>query len=374
MSWQDRNYPDDDNPMRGYGKPGGDWQGVRPTFDNPFTWSLPLGRVAGILVRIHVIFLIFIVIKLLQSQFGGIGQTAATPIGFWIMFGLLSALFVVVLLHEFGHCIGCRWVGGEANEILMWPLGGLAYCRPPNHWLAHMITVVAGPMVNVVICLLAGTMLGLLTGRWLGVALPNPIFPLSGLYDASLTSWAHQLLYLINAVSFLLLLFNLLPIFPLDGGRIVQAWMWRSMGYQRSMRIAVRIGFIGAILLGVFGFIIVGMTPYGGLTLVMIALFGGITCWITHKQLAFTEEMMGFEDDDYALSLTYGDDNEAAEEQPAATTRRDHKAERLRQQEEEEAREVDRILDKIARTGIDSLTRSERRILDRYSERKRDSQ
>jgi Zn-dependent protease len=279
MSWQERNYPDDENPLRGYGRPGGDWQGLRPSFDNPLSWSLSLGRFAGIDVRVHIIFLIYIVIMLLRAGFGGIGESDGATVGFVIMLATLAILFVIVLVHEFGHCIGCRWTGGEANEILMWPLGGLAYCRPPNHWMAHMITVVAGPMVNLIICIFAGTMLGLLTGKWLGIAVPNPINPFGAFYDPTMTTWAHQGLYLINAISFLLLLFNLLPMFPLDGGRIVQAWLWRSMGYQRSMRIAVRIGFIGAILLGIFGFVIIGMTPYGGLMLVMIAIFGGMTCY-----------------------------------------------------------------------------------------------
>jgi stage IV sporulation protein FB len=369
MSWQERNYPDDENPLRGYGRPGGDWQGLRPSFDNPLSWSLSLGRFAGIDVRVHIIFLIYIVIMLLRAGFGGIGESDGATVGFVIMLATLAILFTIVLVHEFGHCIGCRWTGGEANEILMWPLGGLAYCRPPNHWMAHMITVVAGPMVNLIICIFAGTMLGLLTGKWLGIAVPNPINPFGAFYDPTMTTWAHQGLFLINAISFLLLLFNLLPMFPLDGGRIVQAWLWRSMGYQRSMRIAVRIGFIGAILLGIFGFVIIGMTPYGGLMLVMIAIFGGLTCYATHKQLAFTEEMMGFESDDYAISLAHGEEDE----KPAHPTRREKRNARRRQREEEEDREVDRILDKIAKNGMDSLTRNEKRLLHRHSERKRDS-
>lgn len=366
MSWQDRNYPDDENPMRGYGKPGGDWHGLRPSFDNPFSWSLSLGSVAGIVVRVHLIFLIYIVIMLLRAGFGGIGEGEGATVGFGIMLATLTVLFVVVLVHEFGHCIGCRWVGGEANEILMWPLGGLAYCRPPDHWKAHMITVVAGPMVNLIICFFAGTMLGVVTGQWLGIALPNPLNPFVAFYHPSMTTWAHQGLYLVNVISFLLLLFNLLPMFPLDGGRMVQAWLWRSMGYQRSMRLAVRTGFVGAILLGIFG-----LVTYH-LMIVLIAVFGGMTCWLTHKQMAYTEEMMGFESDDYALSLAYGDKEKEAEK-PAKPSWQERRAERQRQREEEEAREVDRILDKIANSGMNSLTRNEKRLLERYSERKRDS-
>ncbi|MCH7765652.1 MAG: M50 family metallopeptidase [Acidobacteria bacterium] len=56
-----------------------------------------------------------------------------------------AILFVVVLVHEFGHCFGARYTGGEADEILIWPLGGLAYASPPHNAKAHMITTVAGP-------------------------------------------------------------------------------------------------------------------------------------------------------------------------------------------------------------------------------------
>ena len=66
MSWEDRDYSRDNDPNRIFGRPGGDWQGVRPSLDNPMSWSLLLGRMAGISVRIHIIFLVFIIIELLK--------------------------------------------------------------------------------------------------------------------------------------------------------------------------------------------------------------------------------------------------------------------------------------------------------------------
>lgn len=367
MSWRDRDDEYGDDPMRGSGRPGGDWQGIRPSFDNPMSWALSLGRVAGIEVRVHIVFLIFIVVMLLSAAFTSPGAGAAAPSGFWIMFSILAILFGIVLLHEFGHCIGCRKSGGEANEILMWPLGGLAYCLPPNHWKAHLATAVGGPLVNVAICLAAAPMLGLATGQWLGVAIPNPFF-FDGLYThgAVLTNWPLIILYLINAISLLLLLFNLLPIFPLDGGRIVQAVLWPRYGYVASMRFAVRTGFVGAVLLGVIGLVMSLSGARGGIMLVLIAVFGGFTCWQTHRQLAFTEEMLGFESDDYALSLAAG-----PEQEPQLSDRELRREEKQRQQEEEAAQEIDRILAKIAESGMQSLTSRERRMLKRETERKR---
>ena len=352
MSWEDRDYASDDDPMRRFGRPGGDWGGLKPALDNPLTWAVQLGRVLGITVRVHLLFLLFIAIGLLRPLFGsgglGIGPTVL----------LLSSLFGVVLVHEFGHCLACRWSGGSANEILMWPLGGLAFCRPRESWKAHLVTAAGGPMVNVVLLAVLVPTIGLWTGRWWGVAIPNPI---SLTLPAAVASpWPLMALYLLNVVSLVLLLFNLLPVFPLDGGRILQALLWPKFGYVRSMRYSVRVGYIGAIGLFIMGVVSKNMM------LVCIALFGGITCYITHRQLQFTQETLGFESDDYSASLYGPDEDEAV---PPRPTRSERAEERQVQREQQESQAVDDILQKIASSGIESLTRGERRRLERATRR-----
>lgn len=348
-----------DDPRRGFGKPGGDWEGVRPSFDNPFTWSVPLGRVFGISVRVHLLLLIFIVVELGRAI--SIDQSEGTSLGLMLTATMLGGLFIVVLLHEFGHCIACRMTGGAADEILMWPLGGLAFCQPPNTWRAHLVTVIGGPAVNVIICLVLGTTLGLLTGRWLGVALPNPL-SLGVLYSADLTSnWWITALFLVNWVSLLLFLFNLIPMFPLDGGRVLQSLLWSKMGYTRSMRIAVRVGYVGAVLLVIFGWIMEEFTLIG------IAIFGGIVCYLTHKQLEYTDEMLGFETDDAATWLADSLKDDAPSPRDQKRAAKEAEAQR------KHAEEVDRILDKIRTSGMKSLTLREKRILKKESKRKRES-
>ncbi len=121
----------------------GSWAHARPRLDDPMSWSLPLGRTFGIGIRIHILFLVVVAVQLGRSVMPASDGTqvrlalAYTAIG-------LGALFVVVLLHEFGHCIACRWWGGLADEILMWPLGGLAFCQPPRDWRAHLWTAAGG--------------------------------------------------------------------------------------------------------------------------------------------------------------------------------------------------------------------------------------
>jgi Zn-dependent protease len=267
------------------------------------------------------------------------------------MAAAMAALFTLVLLHEFGHCVACRGTGGAANEILMWPLGGLAYCLPPNRWQAHLVTAGGGPAVNVVLGLAFALVLGPATGRWWGVAVPNP-FDFGGLYEVG-PSWPLMALYIAAHLNLVLLLFNLLPIFPLDGGRIAQALLWPKLGYARSMRYAVRVGYGGAV-----GLLIAGLALQMWM-LAGIAIFGGITCWITHKQLQFTEDVLGFGPPD-------------APESPPSR-RRQRRAERRARQEAEEQRRVDAILHKIHESGLQSLTRPEKRLLHRTTQQKRRS-
>ena len=362
MTWgdDDRN---EDRPWNDFGRPGGDFHGLRPSFDNPLTWAVKLFRTAGITVRVHAVFIIFIVIALLRSLLTP-EQGASQPVGFGVAVVAVISLFVLVLIHEFGHCLACRWVGGEADEILMWPLGGLAMCQPPNRWGPHLWTAVGGPAVNVVVCLIAGPMLWFNTGIFLGVALPNPINPGAGLaIPAVQHSLPNMTLYLIHATSLLLLLFNLLPIFPLDGGRIVQAGLWARFGYSKSMRYAVRTGFVGAVLLLVFGAVTTQWIVVG------IALFGAAICYVTLKQVEATDEFMGWSADEPGVAADDSQRESSGRPSPLEQWRQ-RRQEKREQQAIEDEQQIDRILHKIAEHGMNSLTRTERRQLRRATERK----
>src|SRR4051794_14875180 len=118
---------------------------------DPMTWSFPLGRMFGIAVRVHV---------LLPLVMLGLILRALTHEGSTVSLGeaglMMVLLFVSVLLHEFGHCFAARSVDGDASEILMWPLGGLAYCDVPHTPWANFITVIGGPAVTLPLCVVAG--------------------------------------------------------------------------------------------------------------------------------------------------------------------------------------------------------------------------
>ena len=172
------------------------------------------------------------------------------------------ALFCIVLLHEFGHALACKQTGGQADEIILWPLGGIAFVRPPNRPGAVLWSLAAGPLVNVVLVpLLLGA--GIMASH-LGLYHGNPDL--------------HLFFRRLFVMNLLLLGFNMLPIFPLDGGQILRALLWFVIGPVRSLYVAVVIGFIGAIGMGLFA--LAHMSFWFGL----LALFAASRCWAGFQQ------------------------------------------------------------------------------------------
>ena len=145
------------------------------------------------------------------------------------------ALFLIVLLHEFGHALACRQVGGTSDQIVLWPLGGVAYVAPPQRPGATLWSIAAGPLVNVVLLpVLYG--LFLLDSR-MGGRQAHPDL--------------HNFLRTLLLMNSYLLFFNLLPVYPLDGGQILRSLLWYPLGKARSLMAATVIGFIGgAALIG----------------------------------------------------------------------------------------------------------------------------
>src|ERR1700722_11736980 len=107
---------------------------------DPFAWSVPLGRLFGITIRVHLLFPFVALGLILHAAFTK-SQGVAPPEGKWVDASIfMLILFFVVLLHEFGHCFGARFVHGEAQEVLLWPLGGLANVEVPHRPRAHFLT------------------------------------------------------------------------------------------------------------------------------------------------------------------------------------------------------------------------------------------
>ena len=167
------------------------------------------------------------------------------------------ALFAIVTVHEFGHALACRQVGGTANQIVLWPLGGVAYVNPPPRPGATLWSIAAGPLVNVALLpVLFG--LGMVSRAWgWQQTLPDVYALLRALWIIDLS----------------LLVFNMLPIFPLDGGQILRSLLWFVLGRARSLMAAAVIG-----LVGVAGFVILAIWTQS-IWLGAICLFMLMNCW-----------------------------------------------------------------------------------------------
>jgi Zn-dependent protease len=211
--------------------------------------SIRLFRFAGIDLYLHFSWFLVAVYEI-QSRKGNYSSIT------WNVLEYL-ALFLIVMLHEFGHALACRQVGGRANQIVLWPLGGVAYVDPPPRPGATLWSIAAGPLVN----------LALLPLLYLAVTLGR---------SAGMGATAPDLYRLLRSVFYInagLLIFNILPIYPLDGGQILRSLLWFVLGRARSLMVATILG-----LIGVAGFIVLAIWEqsvwYGA-----IAVFMLMNCW-----------------------------------------------------------------------------------------------
>jgi len=336
MSWRDREY------NRGAGEGG---------IGNPLLailfGSVPLGTYFGIRVRVHASLIVLILSTLLLDFTKGYALQSRVV--------SMAVLFVIILLHEFGHCFAARSVGGEANDILMWPLGGLASATPPRRPWPTFVTVAGGPLVNVIICLITGVWLFVATR---GLVPLNPFRPLPPPQFSHLTQVTFYVWWVFD-MSYYLLLFNLMPIYPLDGGQMLQAILWPKLGYYRSMNFSCIAGMVGAVGAALFGIIV------GTLFLILLAIFGFMQCY--HRRLMLKE--MGPEE--WQDAVDYSASLHEPHRGRRLSRRAIRRAQRLAAQEQNEQARIDAILEKVSARGMHSLTWWERRALRKATERQR---
>jgi Zn-dependent protease len=179
----------------------------------------------------------------------------------WNVLEYLS-LFAIVLTHEFGHQLACRSVGGQTHNIVLWPLGGVAYVSPPQRPGAQLWSIAAGPLVNVVLVPILS----------LVVSVSSHL----GWYDTNPD--AYDLLHNVWWINLGLLIFNMMPIYPLDGGQILRSLLWFPFGRANSLLVASVIGFIG--VAGLIGLAIWAQSIWIGI----MSAFILINCWSGLKQ------------------------------------------------------------------------------------------
>ena len=169
--------------------------------------SIHLFRLAGVDLYLHWSWFL-VAANEIQSRVDGYSSVG------WSVPEYL-ALFLIVLTHEFGHAMACRSVGGTADQILLWPFGGVAYVRPPQRPGATLWSIAAGPLVNVVLAPVLYWRVSVCGGRQGG-----------RMREPDLYLFVQEILY----IDLGLLVFNMLPIYPLDGGQILRSLLWFCAG------------------------------------------------------------------------------------------------------------------------------------------------
>ncbi len=210
-------------------------------------WTLKIGRVYGIELKIHFTFLLLIgwVMLMYLNQ----GQSLASAI---VGISFLLAIFACVILHEFGHSLAARKYGIKTRDIVLLPIGGVARLeKMPSNPLQELWVALAGPAVNIGIALILFFYLKL-------TSLVEP-------YQA-LTASHGNFLERVMMVNIFIVAFNMLPAFPMDGGRVLRAIMATRLDYGKATQIAASIGQTIAVLLGIIGLL------YNPL-LILIAVF-----------------------------------------------------------------------------------------------------
>jgi Zn-dependent protease len=329
--------------------------------DNPLFWSFPCGT--WFMTRVRVSLLVPLLVLCAWPKFG-----------LKLSLVLVAVLLVSLLIHELAHIFAVRLTGGVGNEILIWPLGGLAFVQPAANFRSQFFTPAAGPISNLLVCGAIATQL------WRPSAFPsilNPlIFPVDPTHALE-AAWLVELLKIAFWCNWVLLLVNLLPVFPLDGIRMTLAVLKNRVDIESAADSATRISFI-----------VSGLVMVGGLVFdsTWVVFFGSLVLLYTFFEWVqlrtgdtLDDSFMGYDFSQGYTSL----ERSTRQNQPPGQRRkgwleswrekrRAEKERRDKLEVELAQQQLDAILEKVHQHGMDSLSEAERRQLNRASARLRD--
>ncbi len=240
------------------------------------SWSIPAGRLFGIEIRIHLTFF-FLLLFVWSAESATQDMTTAAR-----ALGLVGIIFASVILHELGHALVARRAGVPAKGIILLPIGGVtildesqAIPESETTWKRDVRIAVAGPLVNLAI---AGA-----SALFLLAVVPG--FPLTSKPLVDINNLLRSVVWL----NLYLGLFNLLPAYPMDGGRVLRAYFTRQMDPIRATQRAVRIGHVFAILFMMVGMLLTNRpeTRADGLWLLMIGFFLFVGAQLEERSAVF---------------------------------------------------------------------------------------
>jgi stage IV sporulation protein FB len=333
-------------------------------------WSLSLGRWWGVPVYLHIFFLLSALLALAFI-------TLPEPDLFGVSLLMVAILLVSVTLHEVGHALAAIRVGGKVDAIVLGPIGGLMSPRVPDEPEIHVFVALAGPIVHLLIAVAAATALAIAGDRQL-LALLNPLTTPPDLLEDGASMWlvAAKLTLWLN---WILMLLNLLPAYPFDGGPVLRAILWPALGRRTARVVTARVAMVLAALIGVAGLATIGSTiPTHMPAWIPLVTLGVFLFFSARQDLSAAdaqerdEKLVGYQLNSDGLDLLdimwASDDDEdgvLVEHQ-----QRDSQLANGGQDESEEER-VDAILARLHDSSMDELSPEELAILQRASQRYR---
>lgn len=315
----------------------------------PLAWSFTLGRLFATRIKVSIWLAIWLIGLLFQfgMQLG-------------LTLGLI--LFVSILAHELiGHILAARLTGGQGDEVLMWPFGGLAFVQPAPNFTSRFFTAAAGPAVNLSICLMT-LPTPLMTGK-LQDCLHPFVLPIADIGPNIVVS----VMLLVFCVNWILLLINLLPVYPLDGGKMLEAILLINTDGRTTRSTLINIGFVVGLLAILVGIFLEQVTVVG---------IGAFVLFMNAFELmqlktgeSYDDSFMGY---DFSQGYTSLEKSTQAESKPGMLKqwkqkREEKKKERERQKAEDAERRLDELLQKVHEQGMDALTDAEKRELQKVS-------
>lgn len=316
-------------------------------------WNFPVGKVARIQVNVHWSLLLYALYLLYQFRHNA-------------QLGLLSILILwsSIFLHELGHCFAARQQGGSADKVVLWVLGGLAECQVERRPWPQFVVAIWGPLVNIGLAAIGVAILWPTLGFGLWVLPWSEWPPLTGL---GLNAVA-----LLVRINLALALFNLIPAFPLDGGRVFHAALWHKQGFTKAMGTTIVLAFVCAAAIALYALTIRESVLF------FVALFIVIGAYQQRRALQMGGLTQGASEPPWARSAQAyeraksGGDDKDDEDKPGAIAR--WKAERARKKEEAEAarkvevaQRLDEVLARVSEVGMQGLSEEERSFLDEAS-------
>lgn len=329
-------------------------------WDEPSEWAITVFKAGDRRVRLHVLFLAFAIILIADAAWP---RPGANPISDVAFAGIgVAAVLAAVIWHELGHALMHRVMGGQLYESVIWPLGGLDTARPNRRWVGQVVGAMGGPIANLVAA--AGLTAFLLTQiEYSEYVLFNPLQPWLTYAKWSLTapSWFLICLWWLNYANLMVGVCNLLPVYPLDGADLLSGLLWARSNQRRAIEVTTMVGYVGSVAALIIGLGIA--LPL----LVACSLFCWFVCWQNRRRLAFIE---GIDPPTELIDVASPSDRPSVEAPVPAKAPEPGTDEAAIPETDDEA-VVDAVLAKVSDHGIESLTGSERAVLQRATDRRR---